>query len=269
MVKKEENKEMCLANSLLVAGCANILPHGTLVISRTWIRKEMVQGQTRTSRIENGMMSLNTMLLNFSESGHPVFRGTSALERGTLRKQRSGQFSLHFSGDPQTVQVVFRNIISVSQHSIYGAVAENFLFLCGDPETVELVFRTLSSVNQLSIHGAVADMCEEFASRISDCSVNTEKLVAEDKPETMVSPTDLSTTTNPLLTNDQARGNVLREYKQRFANIPDDLRRIKVCSRCRFHEDCRSRTAFCDQRRSGTGKIGFSWFMSRIHITSR
>ena len=27
-------------------------------------------------------------LLNFRESGHPVFRGTSALERGTLKKQR-------------------------------------------------------------------------------------------------------------------------------------------------------------------------------------
>ena len=39
--------------------------------------------------------------------------------------------------------------------------------------------------------------------------------------------------------------------------------------RCRFHEDCRSRTIFCDHRQNGTGKIGLSWFMSRIHITSR
>ena len=40
------------------------------------------------------------MLLNFSESGHPVFRGTSALWRGTLRSKGGGQLSTHFCGDP-------------------------------------------------------------------------------------------------------------------------------------------------------------------------
>ena len=74
-------------------------------------------------------------------------------------------------------------------------------------------------------------MCEELASRISDCLVSTVKFVAEDNPETMVSPTDLSTTTNPLL---RARRYLLRELKQRFANIPDDLRIIKVCSDAGF-----------------------------------
>ena len=37
-----------------------MIPARTLVISRTWIRKEMVRISTRTSRMENGMMSLNT-----------------------------------------------------------------------------------------------------------------------------------------------------------------------------------------------------------------
>ena len=77
-------------------------------------------------------------------------------------------------------------------------------------------------------------MCEELASRISDYLVCTEKLVAEDKPKTMVSPTDLSTTTNPLLTSDWAQGNLLREYRQRIANLPDDLRMISRCSDAGF-----------------------------------
>ena len=47
------------------------------------------------------------MLLNFSESGDPVFRGTSALERRTLRSKEGGKLSVHFCGDPQTVEVVF------------------------------------------------------------------------------------------------------------------------------------------------------------------
>ena len=56
-------------------------------------------------------------------------------------------------------------------------------------------FSTTVSVNQLSIYAAVADMCEDLASRISDCPASTEEPVAEDKPETMVAPADLSTTT--------------------------------------------------------------------------
>ena len=88
------------------------------------------------------------------------------------------------------------------------------IHFCGDPRTVEVILRTVFSVNQLSVYGAVADMCGELASPISDNPVSTEKPVAEDKPETMVSPTGLSTTTNPLLTSDCARGNLLLEYKQ-------------------------------------------------------
>ena len=74
-------------------------------------------------------------------------------------------------------------------------------------------------------------MCEELVSRMSDRSASTERLVAT---ETMVAPTDLMTTINPLLTTDQARRNLLREYKQRFANLPDDLRMIELCSDAGF-----------------------------------
>ena len=135
-------------------------------------------------------------MINFSESGHPVFRGTSAFERGFLRSNEGGKLSIHF---------------------------------CGGDKAVEAVLRSIISVNQLSIYGAVAGMCEELASRISGCSASTGRFVAKDKPETMFLPTDLSTTTNPLLTNDQARGDLLREYKQKSANLQYDLRLIRLC----------------------------------------
>ena len=64
------------------------------------------------------------------------------------------------------------------------------LHFCGDPQTVDVIFRTIISVNQLSIYGAVADMCDELASRISDCSESTGRPAAEDTTETMVVPTD-------------------------------------------------------------------------------
>ena len=76
--------------------------------------------------------------------------------------------------------------------------------------------------------------CDELVSRISDCSAGTGRLVAQDKSETMVVPTDLSTTTKQLLPYEQARRDLLREYLRKFAN--------QIMLRCRFHEDCRPRT---------------------------
>ena len=73
-----------------------------------------------------------------------------------------------------------------------------------------------------------------MASQNSDYPASKEKLVAEDKPQTMVSPTDLSTTTKPLLTSDRARRNLLREYEQRFAHLLHNLRTIKVYSDAGF-----------------------------------
>ena len=105
------------------------------------------------------------MMFNFSESGHPVFRGSGASKRGSLRRKGSGTFSINF---------------------------------CGDTDAVEVVLRTIICVNQLCVHGAAADMCDELTSRISDCSGSTGRLVAELKSEIMVVPTDLSTTTKPL-----------------------------------------------------------------------
>ena len=80
------------------------------------------------------------MMIKFRESGHPVFRATSPLCRGTLKSKGGGKLSIHF---------------------------------CADEGTIETVFRTIISVCQLSIYGAVSDLCEEY--RI--CQARTERLV--------------------------------------------------------------------------------------------
>ena len=69
------------------------------------------------------------MMLEFVESGHPIFRATSPLSRGRLKSKGHGKLSIHF---------------------------------CADLETIETIFRIIISVNQLSLHGAVAEMCEEY-----------------------------------------------------------------------------------------------------------
>ena len=63
------------------------------------------------------------MMIKFSESGHPVFRSTSPLSRGTLKSKGGGKLSIHFCADGDTVET-FRTIISVNQLNIYGAVSD-------------------------------------------------------------------------------------------------------------------------------------------------
>ena len=63
------------------------------------------------------------MLLQFAESGHPIFRATTPLSRGQLKSKGRGKVSKHFTADQDTIDTIYRIILSVNQLSIYGAVA--------------------------------------------------------------------------------------------------------------------------------------------------
>ena len=108
------------------------------------------------------------MMIKFGESGHPVFRATSPLSRGTLESKGGGKISIHF---------------------------------CADGETIVTVFRTIISVNQLSICGAVSDLCEEYKA----CQVRTGKLVLAGQSDPLFEPASLLTKTPSPLTDDPAQ----------------------------------------------------------------
>ena len=78
----------------------------TLVVSRAGSEKKWCGSNTYKPNGEWDDVAEH-VLLNFGESGHPVFRGTSALERGTLKSKGGGKLSIHFCGDPQIVEVFF------------------------------------------------------------------------------------------------------------------------------------------------------------------
>ena len=137
------------------------------------------------------------MVINFRESGYSVFLGSCALERRNLKSKGKGKLSFHF---------------------------------CGDDGTAEVVLRTIISVIQLSIHGVVADICDELAWRLSGCSESTRKLVAHNNSETMVMPTELSTTNKTPQTSETVQGNLIHDYERKFAILPDHLQLIKPCS---------------------------------------
>ena len=63
------------------------------------------------------------MLLEFAESGHPIFRATTPLSRCKLKSKGHGKLSMHFTADYPTIETIFRIIISVNQLSLFGAVA--------------------------------------------------------------------------------------------------------------------------------------------------
>ena len=64
------------------------------------------------------------MLLEFAESGCPIFRATSPLSRGQLKSKGHGKLSIHFAAVQETIETIFRIFVSANQLSLYGAVAE-------------------------------------------------------------------------------------------------------------------------------------------------
>ena len=64
------------------------------------------------------------MMIKFGESGHSVFRAASPLSRGMFKRKGGGKLSIHFCADGDSIETVFRTIISVNQLSIYGAVSD-------------------------------------------------------------------------------------------------------------------------------------------------
>ena len=75
-----------------------------------------------------------SMFLEFAESGCPIFRATSPLSRGRLKSKGHGKLSIHYSVDLETVETIFRTIVSANQLSLCGAVAET----CEEYETLHV-----------------------------------------------------------------------------------------------------------------------------------
>ena len=119
------------------------------------------------------------MMIKSSESGHPVFRATSPLSRGTLKSSKGGgKLSIHF---------------------------------CSDEGTIETVFRTMISVTQLSIQGAVSDLCEEYKA----CHVRTGRPVMVGQSDPLFVPTSSLMKTPTPSTDDPAQEDLLQKYQER------------------------------------------------------
>ena len=126
----KDNETECESNAQLVSLYAMRIGTGQWSFlgpgsEKKWYSVSEDSPQCEWDRIAENMM------LEFSESRHPVFRATSPLSRGQLQSKGGGKLSIHYCADLETIETVFRKITSVNQLSLYGAVAE----MCEEYET--------------------------------------------------------------------------------------------------------------------------------------
>ena len=127
---KKHNEEKCVANAKVVSILARKFGIGQWSFigpgsEKKWYSMEENSPQGIWDHIAE------KMLLEFAESGCPIFRATTPFSRCKLKSKGHGKLSIHFAADQ---------------------------------ETIETIFRIIAFSNQLSLHGAVANMCEEFES---------------------------------------------------------------------------------------------------------
>ena len=124
----KDNEKECLANAKLVSLCAKRFGKGQWSFigpgsEKKWycISEHSPQGAWDNLAAR--------MLVEFAESGCPIFRATTPLSRGQLKSKGHGKLSIHYAAVQETIQTIFRIIVSA---------------------------------NQLSLHGTIANMCEEY-----------------------------------------------------------------------------------------------------------
>ena len=137
--RSKDNEKECIANSKLMSFFAKRFSAGRWSFLGPGSETKWYATNSERPGGERDKVAALMMII-VGESGHPVFRATSSLSRRTLKSKGGGKLSFHF---------------------------------CADGDTIETVFRTIISVNQISIYGAVSDLCEEYRS----CQTRTGRLV--------------------------------------------------------------------------------------------
>ena len=118
---KNGNKDECLKNANFVKTFAGRFGFGKLSFIGPGSDKKWCSSENSPQGAWDNIAK--EMLLEFAESGHPIFRATTSLSRGQLKSKGRGKLSIHFTADQDTVDTIYRIILSVNQLSVYGAVA--------------------------------------------------------------------------------------------------------------------------------------------------
>ena len=119
--ERNDNKDECLKNADYVKTFAGRFGIGQWSFIGPGSEKKWYSSENSPQGAWDNIAE--QMLLEFAESGHPIFRATTPLSRGQLKSKGRGKLSIHFTADQDTVDTIYRIILSVNQLSVYGAVA--------------------------------------------------------------------------------------------------------------------------------------------------
>ena len=130
---RKDNKEECLKNANIVKTFAGRFGIGQWSFLGPGSEKKWYPSENNPQGAWDNIAA--DMLLRFAESGHPIFPSTTPLSRGQLKSKGRGKLSIHFSADQDTVDTIYRILLSVNQLSIYGAVAAICEEFVGQPDS--------------------------------------------------------------------------------------------------------------------------------------
>ena len=119
--EKKDNEDECLRNAEPVKALARRFGIGQWSFIGPGSEKKWYSSENSAQGAWDNIAE--KMLLEFAESGHPTFRATTPLSRGQLKSKGRGKLSVHFSADQDTIDTIYRIILSVNQLSVYGVVA--------------------------------------------------------------------------------------------------------------------------------------------------
>ena len=101
------NEEECVANSKVVSKLAKRIGIGQRIgpgSEKKWWAMEENSPQGIWDHIAD------KMLLEFAESGCPIFRATTPLSRSNLKSKGHGKLSMHFTADYQQLRLFFAQL---------------------------------------------------------------------------------------------------------------------------------------------------------------
>ena len=130
------------------------------------------------------------MLVEFAESGCPIFRATTPWSRCKLKSKGHGKLSIHFTADYPTIETVFRIIVSANQLSLYRAVAN----MCEECE---------------SLHDRSGQLDIVMGQSIVLSEIKTEVLLENDDPSYQIS--------------------LLQRYEERIERLSQEDKVSKFC----------------------------------------
>ena len=116
-----DNKDECFRNANIVKTCAGRFGIGQWSFVVPGSEKKWYSSENSPQGAWDHIAE--EMLLEFAESGCPIFRATTPLSRSKLKSKRNGKLSIHYCADQATIETISRRIIFANQLSLYGAVA--------------------------------------------------------------------------------------------------------------------------------------------------